>query len=84
MLAWPGTLNMMSIMVQGMGLQYISASVSQMISGDIDAYALPGHMHAGLQRLKQILACNRFLHSLHRCTVSVGARTALELASYHR
>ncbi|BDA48956.1 probable solute carrier family 35 member F6 at N-terminal half [Coccomyxa sp. Obi] len=33
MLAWPGTLNIMSIIVQGMGLQYISASVSQMISG---------------------------------------------------
>jgi hypothetical protein len=33
MLAWPGILNMLSIIVQGMGLQYISASVSQMISG---------------------------------------------------
>lgn len=33
MLAWPGSLNVMSIIVQGMGLQYISASVSQMISG---------------------------------------------------
>ena len=33
-LAWPGVLNMLSIIVQGMGLQYISASVSQMISGD--------------------------------------------------
>jgi len=33
-LAWPGTLNMLSIIVQGMGLQYISASVSQMISGE--------------------------------------------------
>ena len=32
-LAWPGALNMLSIIVQGMGLQYISASVSQMISG---------------------------------------------------
>lgn len=32
-LAWPGVLNMLSIIVQGMGLQYISASVSQMISG---------------------------------------------------
>ena len=34
MLAWPGALNMLSIIVQGMGLQYISASVSQMISGE--------------------------------------------------
>ncbi len=33
-LAWPGVLNMLSIIVQGMGLQYISASVSQMLSGD--------------------------------------------------
>ena len=33
-LAWPGALNMLSIIVQGMGLQYISASVSQMISGE--------------------------------------------------
>ncbi len=32
-LAWPGILNMLSIIVQGIGLQYISASVSQMISG---------------------------------------------------
>ena len=32
-LAWPGLLNMLSIIVQGMGLQYVSASVSQMISG---------------------------------------------------
>ena len=39
-LAWPGTLNMLSIIVQGMGLQYISASVSQMISGDP-----PSHWH---------------------------------------
>ncbi len=33
-LAWPGTLNILSIIVQGMGLQYISASVSQMIAGE--------------------------------------------------
>ena len=39
MLAWPGSLNVMSIIVQGMGLQYISASVSQMISGVILDYA---------------------------------------------
>lgn len=41
MLAWPGTLNMLSIIVQGMGLQYINASVSQMISGAVMAYDPP-------------------------------------------
>lgn len=45
MLAWPGTLNMLSIIVQGMGLQYISASVSQMISGDNNVCALCCQMH---------------------------------------
>ena len=45
-LAWPGALNMLSIIVQGMGLQYISASVSQMISGD----ALPRQTSRGSQQ----------------------------------
>lgn len=44
MLAWPGMLNMLSIIVQGMGLQYISASVSQMIQGDKNNFALCGHV----------------------------------------
>lgn len=84
MLAWPGTLNMLSIIVQGMGLQYISASVSQMISGDSDVCASPGHACCASQKLKQTLACGRFLHHLHCRTVSDGARAAFELASYHR
>lgn len=53
-LAWPGTLNIVSIIVQGMGLQYISASVSQMIAGEHHAIALdPILSHAGLHLIAE-------------------------------
>ena len=53
-LAWPGTLNILSIIVQGMGLQYISASVSQMIAGECCAIAPdPTLSHAGLHLIAE-------------------------------
>lgn len=71
-LAWPGTLNMLSIIVQGMGLQYISASVSQMISGMLTVFAL------------QICKCpvplkTSLLNSLrqHTCLVIIQVQAAI-------
>ena len=56
-LAYPGILNMLSIIVQGIGLQYISASVSQMISGaaPVQATAIMTLPHVPV--CKQCIVC---------------------------
>ena len=58
MLAWPGALNMLSIIVQGMGLQYISASVSQMIAGEHESCQMQQACKASSPVLSFVLVTN--------------------------